>query len=65
MEFLRGVRMRRVRTELLAANTSTRVSEVAARWGFSHAGRFAIQYAKTFGESPSQTLKKSGAFSRQ
>jgi AraC-like DNA-binding protein len=65
MEFLRGVRMRRVRTELLAANTSTRVSEVAARCGFPHAGRFAIQYAKTFGESPSQTLKKSGAISGQ
>jgi AraC-like DNA-binding protein len=59
MEYLRGIRLRRVRSELLSGPSSTKVSEVAARWGFPHAGRFAIHYAKTFGEQPSQTLKKS------
>ncbi|WP_457964250.1 AraC family transcriptional regulator [Arthrobacter sp. D1-29] len=59
MDHLRSIRLRRVRSELLSARPSTRVGDVAARWGFPHAGRFAIHYAKTFGEAPSQTLKKS------
>lgn len=59
MDHLRTIRLRRVRSELLSAPASTRVSDVAARWGFPHAGRFAIHFAKTFGEAPSQTLKKS------
>jgi AraC-like DNA-binding protein len=59
MAVLRGVRLQRTREDLLAAVPTDKVSEVAARWGFTHAGRFAIQYAKTFGESPSETLKKS------
>jgi AraC-like DNA-binding protein len=62
MEHLRGIRLRRVRSELLAANASTRISDAAARWGFPHAGRFSIHYAKTFGEAPSQTLKRSTEF---
>ena len=57
MEHLRSIRLRRVRSELLSGTASTRINEVAARWGFPHAGRFAIHYAKTFGEHPSQTLK--------
>jgi AraC-like DNA-binding protein len=58
MEHLRGIRLRKVRSELLSGTASTRINEVAARWGFPHAGRFAIRYAKTFGEHPSQTLKR-------
>lgn len=59
MEHLRAIRLRRVRSELLSPSASTRISDVAARWGFPHAGRFAIHSAKTFGEAPSQTLRKS------
>jgi AraC-like DNA-binding protein len=59
MEHLRSIRLRRVRSELMSGTAATRISDVAARWGFPHAGRFAIHYAKTFGEHPSQTLKKS------
>jgi AraC-like DNA-binding protein len=57
MEHLRSIRLRKVRSDLLSGTASTRINEVAARWGFPHAGRFAIHYAKTFGEHPSQTLK--------
>jgi AraC-like DNA-binding protein len=32
------------------------VSEIALRWGFGHFGRFAAEYRRRFGESPSQTL---------
>ena len=59
MAVLRDVRLHRVREELLQAPPSARVAEVAARWGFAQAGRFAVQYAKTFGESPSDTLRRS------
>lgn len=59
MAVLREVRLRRTREDLLAAVPSDTVGAIAARWGFAHAGRFAIQYAKTFGETPSETLKKS------
>ncbi|MET1154948.1 helix-turn-helix domain-containing protein [Arthrobacter sp.] len=59
MELLRTVRMRNVRNELLTAPPEARIGDIAAGWGFAHAGRFAIRYAQTFGESPSETLRKS------
>lgn len=59
MQFLRRVRLRMAREELLAS-TDPRLSvrEVAHRWGFSHPGRFAQQYAVAFGEHPSTTLRR-------
>ena len=35
-----------------------RVSDVAMRWGFTHFGRFSLEYRRMFGESPSETLKR-------
>ncbi len=35
-----------------------RVSDVALHWGFTHFGRFATDYRRMFGESPSTTLKR-------
>ena len=52
--YVRGVRLDRVRLEL-SAGTAGGVSEVAARWGFFHPGRFARQYRDRFGERPSDT----------
>ena len=34
------------------------ITEIAGRWGFSHMGRFAVEYRKRFGEPPSQTLRR-------
>jgi AraC-like DNA-binding protein len=59
MAYLRAVRLRRVRSELLSAGPTARVADIAARWGFPHAGRFASQYTQLFGEAPSQTLRNS------
>jgi len=57
-EYLRGIRLRRVRSELLDATpTTTTVRSVAERWGFAHLGRFAASYASVFGELPSETLR--------
>jgi AraC-like DNA-binding protein len=57
MHYLRGLRLQRARDELLNGSGS-QVASVALRWGFEHMGRFASQYRQTFGESPSQTLRR-------
>jgi AraC-like DNA-binding protein len=60
INYLREVRLRAVRAELLASDpTRTNVTDVALRWGFLHAGRFSVQYRQRFGESPSATLRGS------
>lgn len=59
MSYLREVRLRQVRSELLAADPSTvSVTDIAMRWQFLHAGRFAVQYRERFGEKPSTTLHR-------
>jgi AraC-like DNA-binding protein len=58
-EYLRRVRLHRARQELTASRGSrTSVSEIAARWGFAHTGRFAVLYRQTYGESPHNTLRQ-------
>jgi AraC-like DNA-binding protein len=59
MQYLRTVRLRAVRDELLAldAEDSTTVADVATRWGFTHLGRFAQYYRARYGEAPSRTLR--------
>ena len=55
--YLRKVRLQNAHRDLLAADqrTST-VAEIAARWRFYHAGRFAQSYKTHFGCSPFATL---------
>jgi len=61
MVFWRHARLDRVhqllRRGAVAAGAAP-VAEVAARHGFLHAGRFAADYRRRFGESPSQTLAR-------
>ena len=52
--YIRGVRLDRVRSEL-EAGVSRSVTDVAARWGFFHPGRFTQQYRERFGMLPSET----------
>jgi AraC-like DNA-binding protein len=55
--YLRQVRLKRAREELVAGDRSTAtVAAVATRWGFAHTGRFAALYRDTYGESPHETL---------
>jgi AraC-like DNA-binding protein len=58
MEFLRTLRLGRVRADLARAGPGTRVSDVAATWGFYQFGRFAAQYRQLYGETPSVTLRR-------
>ena len=40
------------------SNQTARVTDVAARYGFSELGRFAGYYRKVYGETPSDTLRR-------
>lgn len=58
MGYLRRLRLEKVHDELAAAEPGTAsVTEVAARWGFVHLGRFAAAYRCEFGELPSDTVR--------
>ncbi len=59
MQFLRRVRMERVRADLSRPGGKATVTEVASSWGFLHFGRFASEYHARFGEKPSETLQRS------
>jgi AraC-like DNA-binding protein/TolB-like protein/tetratricopeptide (TPR) repeat protein len=50
------------RRELLQSPTDTKVMDVALRSGFSHFGRFSIEYRRRYGETPSETLKRQAVF---
>ena len=56
---VRRVRLELARRELQGADPEggERVAAVAARWGFSNAGRFTAAYRDAFGESPVRTLR--------
>jgi AraC-like DNA-binding protein len=55
---LRRVRLDLVHRDLVAAGPTSgaTVTQLAGRWGFWHAGRFAAQYRAVYGCSPSETL---------
>jgi AraC-like DNA-binding protein len=57
MDYLKDVRLGKVREQLLAADTQTQVTSVAMDWGFTHLGNFSHDYRMKFGELPSQTLR--------
>ena len=60
MRHLRDLRMEKVREALLDTGTLRNVTSVATRWGFFELGRFAAEYKRRYGESPSDTLRRRG-----
>jgi AraC family ethanolamine operon transcriptional activator len=57
--YMRLRRLHHVRRELRAGDPeTTRVTDVAMRWGFWQLGRFATEYRALFGELPSETLAR-------
>jgi AraC-like DNA-binding protein len=58
MRYVRNARLQQVRDALSRAELDSSVTEIASRWGFTHLGRFSVDYRKRFGESPSETLKR-------
>ncbi|MEU2060373.1 helix-turn-helix transcriptional regulator [Streptomyces sp. NPDC013455] len=55
---LRRVRLAHAHHDLLAADpgSGVTVTQIAARWGFHHAGRFASLYRGTYRRAPHETL---------
>lgn len=58
MHYLRNARLRHARQELVRADPTTTVTEIAMSTGFTHMGRFSAAYRLYFGESPSETLRR-------
>lgn len=59
MAFVKRQRLLRARERLTITNEATTVTGVAFACGFSNLGHFARDYRATFGELPSETLRKS------
>jgi AraC-like DNA-binding protein len=61
-EYLKTVRLDGAHRELAAAHPSRcSVTTVALRHGFSHLGRFSVEFHERFGESPSEVLRAARA----
>jgi len=58
MALLRQARLAQARAELELPRPGTTVTRVAFDCGFNHLGRFSVDYARRFGESPSETLRR-------
>jgi transcriptional regulator GlxA family with amidase domain len=58
MRYLRAARYDKVREALRRAEPEESIADIAAKWGFSHMGRFSVDYRSRFGETPSETLRR-------
>lgn len=59
MAFIKQRRLDSAYLDLLSAKPdATSVTQVAFNYGFAHVGKFAIEYGKVFGESPSTSLSR-------
>lgn len=58
MAYLKKFRLEQVRRQLIEDRSGHNVSAIAIDWGFTHLGRFSVDYKKRFGEAPSQTAAR-------
>jgi AraC-like DNA-binding protein len=58
MRYMRDARFQKARDALMRADPGESVTAIAMNWGFSHMGRFSVEYRRRFGESPSDTLRR-------
>jgi transcriptional regulator GlxA family with amidase domain len=57
--YLRAVRLDLARQAFLVPAPGCKsVTEIATRFGFRELGRFSVEYRATFGESPSETIRR-------
>lgn len=57
-DYIKQVRLARVRAELLDPAMTRSIEAVARHWGFVNRGHFALDYREAFGEQPSQTRRR-------
>lgn len=55
--YLLATRLGRAHRDLAGERANASIESIAARWGFSHMGRFAKYYRAAFGERPSDTYR--------
>lgn len=58
MEHLRRLRLEGARNDIKNAPPLATIAEIASRWGFTHLGRFSLQYKEAFGTLPSLDLRR-------
>jgi AraC family ethanolamine operon transcriptional activator len=57
--WFRSMKLNAIHRELRQLHgADIRISDIAMRWGFLHLGRFSLEYRRLFGESPSDTLRR-------
>lgn len=56
--YLREARFRAARRALTSTARAATTTGIATSCGFDHLGRFAVEYRRRFGESPSETLRR-------
>lgn len=57
--YIRYYRLKCIYQELSLAQDKKNITSIAMKWGVNHLGRFSIEYKQQFGESPSDTIRKS------
>lgn len=58
MKTLAQERLRQARFDLLEHGPTRTIADTAVKWGFTHLGRFSVEYRREFGEAPSVTAKR-------
>jgi AraC-like DNA-binding protein len=58
MAYLRSVRMHAAREELRRTERERSIGDVALGCGFTHLGRFSVDYRRAFGQTPSATHRE-------
>ncbi|MBB4569346.1 helix-turn-helix transcriptional regulator [Rhizobium leucaenae] len=58
MAYLRRLRLEGARSDIRDAPPNATIAEIAGRWGFTHLGRFSLQYREAFGILPSVDLRR-------
>lgn len=57
--YIRYYRLKCIYQELSLAQDKKNITNIAMKWGINHLGRFSLEYKQQFGESPSDTIRKS------
>lgn len=55
LNYVQRLRLQQIHHDLLHGDVDENISDIAARWGFSHMGYFAARYRALYGVSPSST----------
>lgn len=56
--YLRTLRLRAARKDLLDRSNSQNIRDICLKWGFVHAGRFSALYGSVYAESPRETRRR-------